>query len=307
MQCKPMRMHYSKPGNNAHGPKPLLPFIQKPLPLNVLPTVRIGFEQPPTTSSPADPRSWTGTRLPPTPAPSHSGPHGRQLYVQPPTVTQIATSQPNDVDLRAVSALVQTLKSAGLTLRPDDASKKPTARPRADHPPLFMYRFADPGRLPRPTEDLSAFDMQLLITRYDSVVAELHQPRNACTHCGITIEDPFGEPYKNHLDAHIQETLKRRQRFGRFRPWFKTETEWLKFSETDLVNSPVLVRPLTATSAGDANSNDAPNGKKVCDLCGENLEEYWHDEDDAWKLRNGVLEDGKLFHRQCAGDSPERS
>lgn len=33
---------------------------------------------------------------------------------------------------------------------------------------------------------------------------------------------------------------------------------------------------------------------QVCGLCGENLEEYWHDEDDAWKLRDGVIEDGKV-------------
>lgn len=156
-------MHRSKPVDNTRGPKPLVPFIDNPPLLNVLPTVRIGFEHPPTTSTPGDVHAWTGTRVSPKPAASHSGPQGRQLNVQP-AVMHSPPSQVNDADLRVLDALIHSLKSSELILRPDDAGKKKTVRPRADHPPLFMYRFAEMGRLPKPTGDLSSFDMRLLTT-----------------------------------------------------------------------------------------------------------------------------------------------
>ena len=39
-----------------------------------------------------------------------------------------------------------------------------------------------------------------------------------------------------------------------------------------------------------------------CAVCGEELEQFWHEEEEKWMLKKALRHDDKYYHPQCFAD-----
>lgn len=184
--------------------------------------------------------------------------------------------------------------------------------PRAVTPPIpSEHRGEVTERLPKPPTDLKNFSMRALKIRYDSVVESLHQKRHVCPNCGLRFTELKGERYQQHLDWHFRENL-RTSEAPRCRKWYLSSDEWMEFSEQEELTA------ATSSSRSIETSNKADDGKdsnsqnvpcnavnsRECGVCKEKFEEYWDEDDDAWKLKDCMLNtDGRAFHPGCILDA----
>jgi len=99
----------------------------------------------------------------------------------------------------------------------------------------------------------------------------------------------------------------RDKKYSRSSPWYMMD-DWFTYSETELVNRD----PQSAAEANEEQASGAAHSStdarsedttmKECYVCHEKFEEYWVDEEDAWKLRDCLVENGKAFHSYCKSD-----
>uniref|UniRef100_A0A914GW81 CID domain-containing protein n=1 Tax=Globodera rostochiensis TaxID=31243 RepID=A0A914GW81_GLORO len=196
------------------------------------------------------------------------------------------------------------------------------------------HRLDNIERRPTPVSGLEQFSMRSLIIRYDSVIDAIHRPRVVCQYCGIAFQELYNEAYQRHADWHLQNTIRMEdQKLNkgpkvvkgiRSQPWYMVE-EWFDYSETELVNRTQGAggqdgADKSALAADDekeaattasvhhhaaGTNRDAPSEtveSKECQVCHEQFEEYWDEEEDVWRLRSCVLSDGKAFHTFCRED-----
>ncbi|VDK17429.1 unnamed protein product [Anisakis simplex] len=188
-----------------------------------------------------------------------------------------------------------------------DYNKSPT-------PPIpSEHRGEVTERLPKPPTDLKKFSMRALKIRYDSVVESLHQTKHLCPSCGLRFNELKGEAYERHLDWHFRENL-RANEGSQCRSWYLSSEDWLTFSEQDSLTASTSTARMPGDSAQVDDASDV--GKvvanvscdavqmKECGVCGEQFEEYWDEDDDAWKLKECMLgADGRPFHPSCILDA----
>ena len=109
-----------------------------------------------------------------------------------------------------------------------------------------------------------------------------------------------------------------RHKYHRSQPWYMLD-DWFNYSETELVNRTQNAENEKSAAGGIDDSHGSPQGQmttgdtnrdaqsdtvdtKECQVCHEQFEEYWDEEEDVWRLRDCITSNGKAFHSYCRDD-----
>uniref|UniRef100_A0A5S6QJN1 CID domain-containing protein n=1 Tax=Trichuris muris TaxID=70415 RepID=A0A5S6QJN1_TRIMR len=166
-----------------------------------------------------------------------------------------------------------------------------------------------------PTSDLKTFNVSFLKIRYKSVVDSLHQHKIQCSTCGMRFPVDDRLKYAKHLDWHFK--MNRREKSARgalCRPWFLALEDVVNYEElgediTTKVKSSVfeaIQKPSDKPVCGSVASTDsvvvASDVEQFCAVCEESFEQFFDQDEDAWKLRNATVVNGKTYHPLCYQD-----
>ncbi|KAF1749238.1 hypothetical protein GCK72_025705 [Caenorhabditis remanei] len=144
--------------------------------------------------------------------------------------------------------------------------------------------------------------------RNQSVIDDLFRKRpDLCTFCKFKLNDPFlrKKESQDHVDSHVKEGLKDIP--GKMK-WQdeesrKTHREWYPSTEEWLVKKKV---PETVENSEEADqvTDVMTNGlqRRKCQVCREQLEEYYDNEWETWRFKNSVGINRKVIHKHCLGD-----
>lgn len=233
-----------------------------------------------------------------------------------------------------LSSILENLKNAGVIGAPQEPSKdlvggKGTKRqkvpqhpPKPPTPPIPSgHHFKDDEAIekqsnPPPTLK-DSLTMRVLKVRYQSVIDSLYPTNKLCPNCGLRFDDSAGESrYRRHLDWHFRQNAKAKDTTkGLSRPWYYAAEDWINYTEqgddtASLAKSAVFEGSSSqAQEASDSNQGTldmvapALSTQNVCTVCGEAFENFYDDDEEAWKCRNAMMVDGKMFHPVCYQDA----
>ncbi|NXL37264.1 PCF11 protein, partial [Glaucidium brasilianum] len=165
--------------------------------------------------------------------------------------------------------------------------------------------------------DLTNFTVEELRQRYDSVINRLYTGIQ-CYSCGMRFTTSQTDVYADHLDWHYRQnrTEKDVSRKITHRRWYYSLTDWIEFEEiADLeeraksqyfekVNEEVVLKTQEAAKEKEFQSVPAgPAGAvESCEICREQFEQYWDEEEEEWHLKNAIRVDEKIYHPSCYED-----
>ncbi|XP_038618039.1 pre-mRNA cleavage complex 2 protein Pcf11 isoform X2 [Tachyglossus aculeatus] len=165
--------------------------------------------------------------------------------------------------------------------------------------------------------DLTNFTVEELKQRYDSVINRLYTGIQ-CYSCGMRFTTSQTDVYADHLDWHYRQnrTEKDVSRKVTHRRWYYSLTDWIEFEEiADLeeraksqffekVHEEVVLKTQEAAKEKEFQSVPAgPAGAdESCEICQEQFEQYWDEEEEEWHLKNAIRVDGKIYHPSCYED-----
>ncbi|KAM8817829.1 pre-mRNA cleavage complex 2 protein Pcf11 isoform 2-T2 [Rhynchonycteris naso] len=165
--------------------------------------------------------------------------------------------------------------------------------------------------------DLTNFIIEELKQRYDSVINRLYTGIQ-CYSCGMRFTTSQTDVYADHLDWHYRQnrTEKDVSRKVTHRRWYYSLTDWIEFEEiADLeeraksqffekVHEEVVLKTQEAAKEKEFQSVPAgPAGAvESCEICQEQFEQYWDEEEEEWHLKNAIRVDGKIYHPSCYED-----
>ncbi|XP_052616791.1 pre-mRNA cleavage complex 2 protein Pcf11-like [Peromyscus californicus insignis] len=170
--------------------------------------------------------------------------------------------------------------------------------------------------------DLTNFKTEELKHRYDSIINRLYMG-NQCSSCGMRFLTSQRDVYADHLDWHYQQnrTKKDVSRKVTHRRWYCSLKDWIEFEEiADLeeraehqcfekVHKDIVQKSQEASKAKEFQSVPAgPFGAlESCEICQEQFEQYWDEEEEEWHLKNAIGVDGKIYHPSCYADDQNTS
>ncbi|MEE6524238.1 hypothetical protein FKM82_023593 [Ascaphus truei] len=159
--------------------------------------------------------------------------------------------------------------------------------------------------------------MDDLKQRYDSVINRLYTGIQ-CYSCGMRFTKSQTDVYADHLDWHYRQnrTEKDVSRKITHRRWYYSLTDWIEFEEiADLeeraksqffekVHEEVILKTQEAAKEKEFQSVPAgPAGAdEICDICQEQFEQYWDEEEEEWHLKNAIRVNEKIYHPSCYDD-----
>ncbi|XP_019499065.1 PREDICTED: pre-mRNA cleavage complex 2 protein Pcf11 isoform X2 [Hipposideros armiger] len=165
--------------------------------------------------------------------------------------------------------------------------------------------------------DLTNFTIEELKQRYDRVINRLYTGIQ-CYSCGMRFTTSQTDVYADHLDWHYRQnrTEKDVSRKVTHRRWYYSLTDWIEFEEiADLeeraksqffekVHEEVVLKTQEAAKEKEFQSVPAgPAGAvESCEICQEQFEQYWDEEEEEWHLKNAIRVDGKIYHPSCYED-----
>ncbi|XP_036176569.1 pre-mRNA cleavage complex 2 protein Pcf11-like [Myotis myotis] len=174
----------------------------------------------------------------------------------------------------------------------------------------------------RDIPDLTNFTTEELKQRYDSVINRLYTGIQ-CYSCGMRFTTSQADVYADHLDWHYRQnrTEKDVSRKVTHRRWYYSLTDWIEFEEiADLeeraksqffekVHEEVVLKTQEAAKEKEFQSVPAgPAGaEESCEICQEQFEQYWDEEEEEWHLKNAMRVDGKIYHPSCYEDDQNTS
>ncbi|XP_077154772.1 pre-mRNA cleavage complex 2 protein Pcf11 [Ranitomeya variabilis] len=165
--------------------------------------------------------------------------------------------------------------------------------------------------------DLTGFSMEDLKHRYESTIVRLYTGIQ-CYSCGMRFTKSQTDVYADHLDWHYRQnrTEKDVSRKITHRRWYYSLKDWIEFEEfADLeerakshffekVHEEVILKTQEAAKEKEFQSVPAgPAGAdEICDICKEQFEQYWDEEEEEWHLKNAMCVSEKIFHPSCYED-----
>uniref|UniRef100_A0A8B9VW35 Pre-mRNA cleavage complex 2 protein Pcf11 n=1 Tax=Anas zonorhyncha TaxID=75864 RepID=A0A8B9VW35_9AVES len=165
--------------------------------------------------------------------------------------------------------------------------------------------------------DLTNFAVEELRQRYDSVINRLYTGIQ-CYSCGMRFTTSQTDVYADHLDWHYRQnrTEKDVSRKITHRRWYYSLTDWIEFEEiADLeeraksqffekAHEEVVLKTQEAAKEKEFQSVPAgPAGAvESCEICQEQFEQYWDEEEEEWHLKNAIRVDEKIYHPSCYED-----
>ncbi|KAM6447640.1 pre-mRNA cleavage complex 2 protein Pcf11 [Liasis olivaceus] len=170
--------------------------------------------------------------------------------------------------------------------------------------------------------DLTNFVIEELKQRYDSVINRLYTGIQ-CYSCGMRFTTSQTDVYADHLDWHYRQnrTEKDVSRKITHRRWYYSLTDWIEFEEiADLeeraksqffekVHEEVVLK--TQEAAKEKEFQSVPAGPagvdESCEICQEQFEQYWDEEEEEWHLKNAIRVEEKIYHPSCYEDYQKTS
>ncbi|XP_053564640.1 pre-mRNA cleavage complex 2 protein Pcf11 [Bombina bombina] len=165
--------------------------------------------------------------------------------------------------------------------------------------------------------DLTGFVLEDLKHRCDSVINRLYTGIQ-CYSCGMRFTKSQTDVYADHLDWHYRQnrTEKDVSRKITHRRWYYSLADWIEFEEiADLeeraksqffekVHEEVILKTQEAAKEKEFQSVPAgPAGAdEICEICQEQFEQYWDEEEEEWHLKNAMCVNGKIYHPSCYDD-----
>ncbi|XP_068021585.1 uncharacterized protein [Melanerpes formicivorus] len=159
--------------------------------------------------------------------------------------------------------------------------------------------------------DLTDFQVEELRQRYSSAINALHTGIQ-CGSCGVRLATSQG--YAEHLDWHYGQNRSRKAagRAAAHRQWYCSSAEWIEFAAAADLQEPAksqiferaheaLLKARQAAKKDEMQSVPAGPAES-CEICQEQFEQYWDDEEEEWRLRNAIRVDAKIYHPSCYKD-----
>ncbi|NXC51197.1 PCF11 protein, partial [Penelope pileata] len=165
--------------------------------------------------------------------------------------------------------------------------------------------------------DLTNFTVEELRQRYDSVINRLYTGIQ-CYSCGMRFTTSQTDVYADHLDWHYRQNRSEKDvsRKITHRRWYYSLTDWIEFEEiADLeeraksqffekAHEEVVLKTQEAAKEKEFQSVPAGPAGAVerCEICREQFEQYWDEEEEEWHLKNAIRMDEKIYHPSCYED-----
>ncbi|NWH72912.1 PCF11 protein, partial [Piaya cayana] len=204
------------------------------------------------------------------------------------------------------TGILKLSKPDSISAQANEASAQPTAEEEDDDQ-------NDDQNVP----DLTNFTVEELRQRYDSVINRLYTGIQ-CYSCGMRFTTSQTDVYADHLDWHYRQnrTEKDVSRKITHRRWYYSLTDWIEFEEiADLeeraksqffekAHEEVVLKTQEAAKEKEFQSVPAgPAGAvESCEICQEQFEQYWDEEEEEWHLKNAIRVDEKIYHPSCYED-----
>uniref|UniRef100_A0AAY4A6A0 Pre-mRNA cleavage complex 2 protein Pcf11 n=1 Tax=Denticeps clupeoides TaxID=299321 RepID=A0AAY4A6A0_9TELE len=165
--------------------------------------------------------------------------------------------------------------------------------------------------------DLTSFVLEDMKQRFDSVITKLYTGIQ-CYSCGMRFTASQTDVYADHLDWHYRQNRSEKDISKKVthRRWYYSLTDWIEFEEiADLeeraksnffekVHEEVVQKTQEAAKEKEFQSVKAtPDAVfESCEICQEQFEMYWEEEEEEWHLKNAIRVDEKTYHPSCYED-----
>ncbi|XP_059398094.1 pre-mRNA cleavage complex 2 protein Pcf11-like isoform X1 [Carassius carassius] len=165
--------------------------------------------------------------------------------------------------------------------------------------------------------DLTGFVLEDMKQRHDSIITKLYTGIQ-CYSCGVRFTASQTDVYADHLDWHYRQNRSEKDISKKvtYRRWYYSLTDWIEFEEiADLeeraksqffekVNEEVVQKTQEAAKEREFQSVKAAADvvHELCEICQEQFEMYWEEEEEEWHLKNAIRVDEKTYHPSCYED-----
>ncbi|XP_067280582.1 pre-mRNA cleavage complex 2 protein Pcf11 [Pseudorasbora parva] len=165
--------------------------------------------------------------------------------------------------------------------------------------------------------DLTGFVLDDMKQRHDSIIIKLYTGIQ-CYSCGMRFTASQTDVYADHLDWHYRQNRSEKDISKKVthRRWYYTLTDWIEFEEiADLeeraksqffekVHEEVVQKTQEAAKEREFQSVKAAADvvHELCEICQEQFEMYWEEEEEEWHLKNAIRVDEKTYHPSCYED-----
>uniref|UniRef100_A0A672LWR7 Pre-mRNA cleavage complex 2 protein Pcf11 n=1 Tax=Sinocyclocheilus grahami TaxID=75366 RepID=A0A672LWR7_SINGR len=159
--------------------------------------------------------------------------------------------------------------------------------------------------------DLTGFVLEDMKQRHDSIITKLYTGIQ-CYSCGMRFTASQTDVYADHLDWHYRQNRSEKDISKKVthRRWYYSLTDWIEFEEiADLeeraksqffekVHEEVVQKTQEAAKEREFQSVKAAADvvHELCEICQEQFEMYWEEEEEEWHLKNAIRVDGKTYH-----------
>ncbi|XP_069060044.1 pre-mRNA cleavage complex 2 protein Pcf11 [Pleurodeles waltl] len=329
--------HYGQPPHIFSGPfqrfdLPQVPNFTGPPPSSGTQTYPNLLNRPPPPHYFGVPTSVPMGSVPPQTVPVHSGMtqpvhfNPAQTFLPSQDPGQFGKSQPgpppfpyseNHLGQLDVNELFSKLLSTGILKSSQTESSSEQLNETAKPPNSEEEEEEDDQSEDPSIPDLTNFAIEDLRQRYDSVINRLYTGIQ-CYSCGMRFTAKQTDVYADHLDWHYRQnrTEKDFSRKITHRRWYYGLTDWIEFEEiADLeerakslffekVHEEVILKTQEAVREKEFQSVPAGRSAVVesCDICQEQFEQYWDEEEEEWHLKNAIRVDEQIYHPSCYED-----
>nr|XP_014092087.1 uncharacterized protein LOC106618746 isoform X3 [Bactrocera oleae] len=142
-----------------------------------------------------------------------------------------------------------------------------------------------------------------------------------CSSCGVRFPPEQTIKYSQHLDWHFRQNRRERDlsRKAHSRKWYYDLADWVQYEEIEDLEE--REKNFFEAQQNDVEASDETSNQKwlnspvalscpalpadvnrVCDMCQEKFEQFYHEETEEWHLRNAIRVEDKIYHPLCYED-----
>ncbi|XP_011609384.2 pre-mRNA cleavage complex 2 protein Pcf11 [Takifugu rubripes] len=175
----------------------------------------------------------------------------------------------------------------------------------------------DPELLDNDVPDLRSFTIEAMKLRYESVVTKLYSGTQ-CGLCSMRFSSRQPDLYGDHLDWHYRQNHNGKvpSKKVTHRRWYYGLRDWIEFEEIADLEERAKSLFFEKENEVEVQKNQAAAKEKEvqcvkatkdqvgesCEICQEQFETYWVEEEEDWFLKNAIRVDDKIFHPSCFED-----
>lgn len=140
-----------------------------------------------------------------------------------------------------------------------------------------------------------------------------------CSSCGVRFPPGQTIKYNQHLDWHYRQNRRERDsaRRAHSRKWYYEVSDWIQYEEIENLDEREKNWFETQQTEQDPTNDDSnqrtnsplpscvagpDDDGKICDMCHDPFETFFHEETEEWHLRNAIRVDNHVYHPICYED-----